>query len=246
MLCADIEAPTSRNVTWLGVLRDIFFSFFGDLDNILPQRDWSLSALHHRTTVDRRAILATSSIYSQPPASDNNNMTNRKTAFAASSIYSEFSPIDDNVLEFITMYDSAEPEFAPGFETEIGVSMEVFHPVPSWRKTSNMIKIFLESTEMPFVLLDYHRQKYAKYAISGPSQERLQETLKHLANQQHFFIVSLEDNEIGIFSHEKAIVAAQPTRLILVGRRNILLSDQVSTPTQDSLFDWIDTSSKNG
>lgn len=104
-----------------------------------------------------------------------------------------------------------------------------------------MVKILLESTEMPFVLFDYHVRKYAKYAVSGPSQEKLQQVLKDFAQQQHIFIVFLEGNKFGTFSHKRALTAAQQTKLILLGQRCNLLSDRTRTPTQDSFLDWIDT-----
>lgn len=59
----DMVVTTSRNMTWLGVLRDIFFTFFGDLENILPQSNSSPNAVGDIvTTAATSAILTASSV----------------------------------------------------------------------------------------------------------------------------------------------------------------------------------------
>ncbi|OAT10613.1 hypothetical protein BDBG_17388 [Blastomyces gilchristii SLH14081] len=97
---------TGRNLTWLGILHDIFICFFGDL-GLFEQLDYALGTPYANITgTAGRAILAPSSVYTAAPETDS------------------------EVMDLIDTYSLAENEFAPGFETSKDISMEVFHPIP--------------------------------------------------------------------------------------------------------------------
>ncbi|PGG99142.1 hypothetical protein AJ80_09406 [Polytolypa hystricis UAMH7299] len=249
VICMDIDGMSGRNVTWLGILRDIVIAFFGDFgifEQPNPGLGTSISSLRlapgplHSESLISPARVTSSELFPHTTVQVTADPAER-AILASSSVYSESMESGDELCNLIDTYCSAEDEFAPGFETSKDVPMEVFHYIPGWRKPSVMIEIFLESTEKPFVLYDYHSGEYAKYAASASGQKALDEALIDLANCKRIFIVFLDSDRFKVLSHRKVLKAAQPTRVVLVGRRGQLFSDHARPQKKESLLNWVDT-----
>ncbi|KAK2731454.1 hypothetical protein FQN57_003371 [Myotisia sp. PD_48] len=226
-ICGYKNPEPKQNATALAFHRDIFFSFFGNLEVL--QKDANL-------TMDLETD------YPETHQPQNWEITVFRQRLRTSVSPSLCSTDEAQLARSFGSTVASFCESAPGFECDIPNAMEEFHQLRTPWPASEAVQIFLKSDQAPFVLFDYHCGEYAKYSSSRI--EVLKQTLETLAVEGRIFSVLLESGLVKVFAYNTVLhnKVTLTKKIIFVGRRG----HWNDNGTLDGFLYWIDSMGSQG